>query len=74
MPNRSEIEVKLRARTLFSAVHGIVSLGLAEKLGDSASATLDAELEKFIATFSRGVAIAEADEVAKGAICKNSRA
>ena len=62
MPNRSEIEVKLRARTLFSAVHGIVSLGLAEKLGDSAGATLDAELSEFIAIFSRGLAVAQTDK------------
>ena len=62
MPNRAEKEVKLRARTLFSAVHGIVSLGLAEKLGDSAGAALDAELREFIAAFSRSLAPTEADE------------
>ena len=60
MPNGAEDEVKPRARTLFSAVHGIVSLGLAEKLGDSPGAALDTELREFIATFSHGLAGANA--------------
>jgi len=56
LPDRPADEVRRRARTLFSAVHGVVALGLEEKLGDSRGAALETELKEFVATFSRGLA------------------
>lgn len=43
-----------RARTLFSAVHGIVALGLEQKLVEMPATELDGELEAFIEIFVRG--------------------
>ena len=43
-------------RTLFSAVHGIVALGLQEKVGAMSPATLRAELRGLILVIARGVA------------------
>ena len=48
-------ERKLRARTLFSAVHGVVLLGLEEKLAPTSLPTLEAQLTEFIATMARGL-------------------
>ena len=56
LPDCSEDEVRRRARTLFSAVHGIVALGLEEKLGEGMYDALETELKEFVATFSRGLA------------------
>jgi AcrR family transcriptional regulator len=56
LPDCAADEIRRRARTLFSAVHGVVALGLEAKLGESAGASLDTELREFIATFSRGLA------------------
>ena len=69
LPGRAANEVRREARTLFSAVHGIVALGLEEKLGESADASLETELTKFIATFSRGLTAVNADKA-----CQEARA
>lgn len=45
----------LLARTLFSAVHGIVSLGLEEKLAPMPAKTLDAQLERLARAFAAGL-------------------
>ena len=54
-PNEEPPARKLRARTLFSAVHGVVLLGLEEKLAPTSSRTLEAQLREFVATMARGL-------------------
>jgi hypothetical protein len=44
-----------RARTLFSAVHGVVLLGLEEKLAPTPASTLESQLSDFIDIVSRGM-------------------
>ncbi|ATQ68595.1 MULTISPECIES: TetR/AcrR family transcriptional regulator [Methylosinus] len=44
------------ARSLFSAVHGVVFLGLEEKIAPTPAATLDAELERLVRAFAAGLA------------------
>lgn len=56
LPNEDPAARKLRARTLFSAVHGVVLLGLEEKLAPTSLQTLEAQLTEFIATVARGLA------------------
>jgi AcrR family transcriptional regulator len=48
LPKADAAELALTARTLFSAVHGIVSLGLDEKLVAVPPAALDRQLEKLV--------------------------
>jgi len=60
LPHSAADEIRRRARTLFSAVHGVVALALEEKLGESEGASLETELREFVATFSRGLAAEEA--------------
>lgn len=60
LPKEPPEKLRLRARTLFSAVHGIVLLGLDEKLAETASRTLDAELSAFIDTIDAGLSAAAA--------------
>jgi AcrR family transcriptional regulator len=55
LPNEKPTARKLRARTLFSAVHGVVLLGLEEKLAPTSSGTLEAQLKEFVATMARGL-------------------
>jgi AcrR family transcriptional regulator len=55
LPNEEPAARKLRARTLFSAVHGVVLLGLEEKLAPTSLGTLEAQLREFIATMARGL-------------------
>lgn len=45
----------LRARTLFSAVHGIVALGLEEKLVALPAQAVEAELVGFVTTYVQGL-------------------
>ena len=54
MPECDEALVKRRARTLFSAVHGIVALGLEQKLVEMATGEIDAELDAFVSIFVAG--------------------
>ena len=64
MAGCDETTVKRQARTLFSAVHGIVALGLEQKLVEMPGEAIDAELERFVAIFLAGLAAA----VAQGAV------
>lgn len=43
------------ARTLFSAVHGVVALGLEEKIADTPPAVLDAQLETLVRLLAAGL-------------------
>jgi len=55
LPGAPKEELHARARTLFSAVHGIVLIGVEEKLAPTSAKALDAALEEFIATVERGL-------------------
>jgi len=44
------------ARTLFSAVHGVVTLGMEEKLAPTPAATLNAQLDGFVGMIAAGLA------------------
>ena len=55
VPGRDDIAVKRQARTLFSAVHGIVALGLEQKLVEMPVEAIDSELEQFVDIFTAGV-------------------
>jgi hypothetical protein len=55
MPAAGEAERRETARVLFSAVHGLVMLGLEEKLGAMPMESLRAELRRFLITFCRGL-------------------
>ncbi len=46
---------RIRARTLFSAVHGIVALGLEEKLVAMPVAAVEAELKAFVRAYLAGM-------------------
>ncbi len=65
LPGRGAGDVRQEARTLFSAVHGIVALGLEEKLGGSEGASLEAALSSFVLTYSRGLAAAQQEPAQK---------
>lgn len=54
-PSEDPAALKRRARTLFSAVHGVVLLGLEEKLAPTPAATLEAQLTEFVATVTAGL-------------------
>jgi len=43
------------ARTLFSAVHGVVALGLEEKIADTPPALLDAQIETLVGLIAAGL-------------------
>lgn len=55
MPKLDGPTRQLRARTLFSAVHGIVALGLEEKLVAMPPAALEAELTAFVHAYLAGL-------------------
>lgn len=54
-PRSSEPELILLSRTLFSAVHGIVMLGLEEKLIAVPSAALDGQIEAIVRVIGKGL-------------------
>lgn len=56
LPTLDTPTLRLRARTLFSAVHGIVALGLEEKLVAMPVAAVEAELAAFVRTYLAGIA------------------
>lgn len=56
LPDEPTASRALFARTLFSAVHGVVSLGLEEKLAPMPAATLDQQLESLVRAFAAGLA------------------
>ncbi len=55
MPGCDEGMVKRQARTLFSAVHGIVALGLEQKLVEMPVEAIDDELERFLGIVLAGL-------------------
>ncbi len=55
LPDEKPRARELRARTLFSAVHGVVLLGLEEKLAPTSTSMLEAQLMEFIETVARGL-------------------
>lgn len=54
-PQASETELMLLSRTLFSAVHGVVMLGLEEKLVAVPAAELDGQIEAFVRVIGQGL-------------------
>lgn len=54
-PEAGEEEMFLLTRTLFGAVHGVVVLGLEEKLASVPAAALDNQLEWLVAAFCAGL-------------------
>ena len=57
LPALGEDQALLLARTLFSAVHGVVSLGLEEKLIAVPSAALEEQIGKFVRTICAGLKV-----------------
>ncbi len=55
VPHMGVAQRALLARSLFSAVHGLVLLGLEEKLGVMPFATLREELERLVSAMARGL-------------------
>lgn len=54
-PRASEPELILLSRTLFSAVHGVVMLGLEEKLVAVPAAALDGQIEALVRVIGKGL-------------------
>jgi AcrR family transcriptional regulator len=57
VPDRAEPERMLMSRTLFSAVHGIVAIGLEEKLIAVPRRDLDRQIEGLVRLVCRGLAV-----------------
>ncbi|SFC38529.1 DNA-binding transcriptional regulator, AcrR family [Bosea sp. CRIB-10] len=57
VPDRSEPERMLMSRTLFSAVHGVVAIGLEEKLIAVPRRDLDRQIEGLVRLVCRGLAV-----------------
>lgn len=55
LPNQPAPARALLARTLFSAVHGVVALGLEEKLAPMPAGTLDDQLEALVRALAAGL-------------------
>lgn len=55
LPGKNTIARAGLARTLFSAVHGVVALGLEEKIADTPPAVLDAQLEMLVRLLAAGL-------------------
>lgn len=55
LPQEPAEKLRSRARTLFSAVHGVVLLGLDEKLADTTPHALEAELSSLIDVIEAGL-------------------
>jgi AcrR family transcriptional regulator len=60
LPDRDPVEVALLARMMFSAVHGIISLGLEERLVAVPPQSLHRHVSQFVTTHLRGLGIAPA--------------
>src|SRR5882757_8836517 len=58
LPNRDPEQIALLARMMFSAVHGIISLGLEERMVAVPPEKLRHQLAQFIATHLKGLGIA----------------
>jgi AcrR family transcriptional regulator len=57
LPDRAEPERMLMSRTLFSAVHGVVAIGLEEKLIAVPRQGLDRQIEGLVRLVCRGLAV-----------------
>ena len=57
LPDRAEPERMLMSRTLFSAVHGVVAIGLEEKLIAVPRRDLDRQIEGLVRLVCRGLAV-----------------
>ena len=55
LPGTGICERRLKARILFSAVHGIVALALEEKLGSMPADVIEEELRLFVRAYVRGL-------------------
>ena len=57
LPDRSEPECMLMSRTLFSAVHGVVAIGLEEKLIAVPRQDLDRQIEGLVRLVCKGLSV-----------------
>lgn len=55
LPNATDAQKQMITRTMFAATHGIVSVGIHERLATIPSDELDAQLEDFVRTFVKGL-------------------
>jgi AcrR family transcriptional regulator len=58
MPNRDREEIALQARMMFSAVHGIISLGLEERMVAVPPEKLRGQVAQFVDTYLSGLGLA----------------
>jgi hypothetical protein len=58
MPHRDPKEIALRARMMFSAVHGIISLGLEERMIAVPPEKLRQQVAEFVDTYLAGLGLA----------------
>jgi AcrR family transcriptional regulator len=56
-PGLSEVDLMIRARTMFAAVHGIVSISLDNRFVGLATETLDQEIDRFIRLLLAGIGV-----------------
>lgn len=56
LPQTDAVQRARLARTLFSSVHGVVALGLEEKIAETPAQVLDEELEKLVRLIEAGLA------------------
>lgn len=56
LPQVDAVQRARLARTLFSSVHGVVALGLEQKIADTPAEVLDEELEKLVRLIEGGLA------------------
>lgn len=59
LPDRAEAERMLMSRTLFSAVHGVVAIGLEQKLIAVPRRDLDRQIEGLVRLVCRGLAVSD---------------
>jgi AcrR family transcriptional regulator len=59
LPDHDPVEVALLARTMFSAVHGIISLGLEERLVAVPPQNLHRHVAQFVTTHLKGLGIVD---------------
>jgi AcrR family transcriptional regulator len=55
LPGAGVLDRKIKARVLFSAIHGIVTLGLEDKFDAMPVSALDDELDAFVRAYVRGL-------------------
>ena len=58
MPDRDSTDIALQARMMFSAVHGIISLGLEERMVAVPPEHLRRQLAQFVDTYLAGLGLA----------------